>query len=407
MFSLSPKASTLNLSNVITVAEAKHIISNNVAALKPVTLPLLQARGKVLSADVFATVDIPAFPQSAMDGYAFAYDDLQKELVIEGEMPAGSSSAIEVATGKAIRIFTGAPVPEGADTVVMQEKVKAENGILIIEDDKLQRNSNVRPIGSEIKAGEMALPKGSLLTAAAIGFLAGIGITEVEIIPDPVISIILTGNELQEPGRPLSYGQVYESNSFGLTAALESLHIPVHRMYKAADDIEVLTAILQQALHESDLVLLTGGVSVGDYDFVLQAAEKCGITKQFHKIKQRPGKPLFFGTKNETLVFGLPGNPSSVLTCFYEYVTEALTLQTKRPLLLKAVQTILAKDCIKPPGLTHFQKAYYDGKKVLPLTAQESYKLNSFATANCLLVLDGEKEEYKTNDPVTIHLLPA
>lgn len=392
---------------MITVTEAKHIISNNVTALKPVTLSLLQARGKVLAADVFATVDIPAFPQSAMDGYAFAFDDLQKELVIEGEMAAGSSSTLEVAAGKAIRIFTGAPVPDGADTVVMQEKVRTENGILFIEDDKLQRNSNVRPIGSEIKAGEMALPKGSLLTAAAIGFLAGIGITEVEAIPDPVISIILTGNELQEPGKPLLYGQVYESNSFGLTAALESLHIPIHKIYKAADDVEVLTEILPQALTESDLVLLTGGVSVGDYDFVLQAAEKCGITKQFHKIKQRPGKPLFFGTKKNKLVFGLPGNPSSVLTCFYEYVTEALSLQTKRSLQLKAIQTILAKDCKKAPGLTHFQKAYYDGQTVLPLIAQESYKLNSFATANCLLILDGEKEAYEANDAVTIHLLPV
>ncbi|NCU03950.1 MAG: molybdopterin molybdotransferase MoeA [Chitinophagaceae bacterium] len=392
---------------MITVAEAKHIISNNVTALNPVTIPLLQARGKVLAADVVAAVDIPAFPQSAMDGYAFAFDDLQKELVIEGEMAAGSSSIVEVATGKAIRIFTGAPVPAGADTVVMQEKVKTENGILLIEDDKLQRSSNVRPIGSEIKAGELALPKGSLLTAAAIGFLAGIGSTEVEVIPDSVISIILTGNELQEPGKALSYGQVYESNSYSLTAALESMHLPVHRIYKAADDAEVLTATLQQALNESDLVLLTGGVSVGDYDFVLSAANKCGVKQQFHKIKQRPGKPLFFGTKNEKLVFGLPGNPSSVLTCFYEYVTEALALQTKRPLQLKTVQTILAKDCIKPPGLTHFQKAYYNGQTVLPLTAQESYKLNSFATANCLLLLDGENEEYKTNDPVTIHLLPV
>jgi molybdopterin molybdotransferase len=390
---------------VITVAEAKHIISTNVTVLKPVTVSLLHARGKVLAADVFATVDIPAFPQSAMDGYAFAFDDLQKELIIEGEMAAGSSFPIEVTEGKAIRIFTGAPVPAGADTVVMQEKVKTENGVLIIEDEKLQRNSNVRPIGSEIKAGELALPKGSLLTAAAIGFLAGIGVTEVSVIPDPVISIILTGNELQEPGKPLSYGQVYESNSFGLTAALESLHLPVHQVYKAEDDPEVLTAILQQALNESDLVLLTGGVSVGDYDFVLQAAEKCGVTQQFHKVKQRPGKPLFFGTKNEKVVCGLPGNPSSVLTCFYEYVTEALAIQTKRPLQLKTVQTLLAKDCKKAPGLTHFQKAYYDGQTVLPLTAQESYKLNSFATANCLLVLDGEKEVYEANDAVTIHLL--
>ncbi len=401
---------------MITVTEAKQIISKNVTALNPVTVSLLQARGKVLAADVFATVDIPAFPQSAMDGYAFAFDDLHIELVIDGEMAAGSSSTIEVAAGKAIRIFTGAPVPSGADTVVMQEKVKTENGILIIEDEKLQRNSNVRSAGSEIKAGELALPEGSLLTAAAIGFLAGIGVTGVSVIPDPVITIILTGNELQEPGKTLSYGQVYESNSFSLIAALESMHLPVHRIYKAEDDPEVLTATLQQALNESDLVLLTGGVSIGDYDFVLQAANRCGVTQQFHKVKQRPGKPLFFGTKacpngeagrENKAVFGLPGNPSSVLTCFYEYVTEALAIQTKRPLQLKTVQTVLKKDCKKAPGLTHFQKAYYDGQTVLPLTAQESYKLNSFATANCLLQLEGEKEEYKANDLVTIHFLPV
>lgn len=392
---------------MITVTEAKHIISTNVTALSPATIALLQAVGKVLAADVFATVDIPAFPQSAMDGYAFAFTDLQKELVIDGEMAAGSSSLIELAAGKAIRIFTGAPVPAGADTVVMQEKVKTENGLLIIEDEKLQRNSNVRPVGSEIKAGELALPKGSLLTAAAIGFLAGIGVTTVSVIPDPVVSIIVTGNELQEPGKALAYGQVYESNSYSLTAALQSLHIAVHQIYKAEDNPEVLTATLQQALNESDLVLLTGGVSVGDYDFVLQAANKCGVTQQFHKVKQRPGKPLFFGTKSKKVVFGLPGNPSSVLTCFYEYVTEALSLQTKRTLQLKAIQTVLAKDCKKATGLTHFQKAYYDGQTVLPLTAQESYKLNSFALANCLLMLDNEKEEYTTNEPVAIHLLPV
>ena len=207
---------------MISVTEAKQIISTTVTALNPVTVSLLQSRAKILAADVYAMVDIPAFPQSAMDGYAFAFADLKNELIIDGEMAAGSSSTMEVTAGKAIRIFTGAPVPAGADTVVMQEKVKIENGILIIEDEKLQHANNVRSVGSEIKAGELALPKGTMLTAAAIGFLAGIGITEVSVIPDPVISIILTGNELQEPGKALAYGQVYESNSYSLTAALAS-----------------------------------------------------------------------------------------------------------------------------------------------------------------------------------------
>jgi molybdopterin molybdotransferase len=222
-----------------------------------------------------------------------------------------------------------------------------------------------------------------------------------------VISIIITGNELQEPGKALQYGQVYESNSFSLTAALQSLHIPVHKIHNAEDNPEALAATLKKALNESDLVLLTGGVSVGDYDYVIYAANACGVMQQFHKVKQRPGKPLFFGTKENKVVFGLPGNPSSVLTCFYEYVTEALAIQTKRPLQLQSVQTLLAKDSSKTAGLTHFQKAYYNGQTVMPLTAQESYKLNSFAIANCLLQLEEDKEEFKANDPVIIHLLPV
>jgi molybdopterin molybdotransferase len=392
---------------MITVAEAKYIIQKTVKELAPVSVPLISAYRKILAADVYASVDIPAYPQSSMDGYAFAFTQLKNSLIIDGEIAAGNSTPVDVALGKAIRIFTGAPVPPGADTVVMQEKVRVENGLLFIEDEKIEQFSNVRSAGSEIKKGELALPKGSLLTAGAIGFLSGIGIASVSVIPDPVINIIVTGNELQAPGQVLAYGQVYEANSFSLTAALASLHLSVKRIYKAADDPAVLTEILQQALEESDLVLLTGGVSVGDYDFVLSAASSCAVVQQFHKIKQRPGKPLYFGTKKDKVVVGLPGNPSSVLTCFYEYVTEALALLTRRPMQLKQAKALLAKDCKKAPGLTHFQKAYYDGEKVLPLTGQESYRLQSFATANCLLQLDGEQEEYNTGDTVIIHLLPA
>ncbi len=392
---------------MITVAEAKHIITKSVAELKPVTVSLPEAAGKVLAKDVFAAFDIPAFPQSSMDGYAFAYDDKQKQLVIDGEMAAGDSSERALKVGKAIRIFTGAPVPAGADTVVMQEKVRTENGILIIEDDAVERYSNVRPAGSEIKASELALKKGITLTPAAIGFLAGLGFTEVPVIPDPIISIIITGNELQEPGKDLLYGQVYESNSFSLTAAFASIHIPVHRIYHAKDEPDALTDVFKVALTISDMVLLTGGVSVGDYDFVIPAANACEVVQRFHKVKQKPGKPLFFGTKDDKVVFGLPGNPSSVLTCFYEYVTEALSIQTKRPLQLKKVQALLVQDCRKAAGLTHFQKAYYDGKTVMPLTAQESYKLNSFAIANCLLLLDEDRQVFAANDSVTIHLLPV
>ena len=345
---------------MISVAEAKQIIEENTSSLKPVRLPLLSAAGKILAEDIYASHDIPAFPQSAMDGYAFAFEDWEQQgkFIIEGEVEAGSNKSITISPGKAVRIFTGAPVPPGTDTVVMQEKTSIRNNQLIIEDNLIEKGTNVRPKGSEISAGDLALPKGSLLSPAAIGFLAGIGIAEVMTIPNPVISIIITGKELQSPGQPLEPGQVYDANSFSLSAILKHLHFDDIRIFRSDDDLDILTGLLKVALKESDVVLLTGGISVGDYDFVLPAAENCGVTKLFHKIKQRPGKPLFFGSKEDKLVFGLPGNPSSVLTCFYEYVLHALELLTLQPMRLKTLHAPLSKSFTKKTVLTHFLKGY-------------------------------------------------
>ncbi len=290
---------------MISVAEAKKIISENVTALTPVSFPLQQSVGLTLAEDVHASIDIPAFPQSSMDGYAFSFNDWQKnkKLKIAGEVAAGNNEIFALAPGNAVRIFTGAAVPPGADTVVMQEKIKTVNGELIIEDDSIQVGNSVRPKGSEIKAGALALEKGSVLSPAAIGFLAGIGVADVKVYPNPSISIIITGNELQQPGKTLQHGQVYESNSFTLKAVLQQLHIDHVEVFYATDKPEIVTSTLEKALQQSDVVLLTGGISVGDYDFVLQAANECGVEKLFHKVKQRPGKPLYFGKRNNQLVF--------------------------------------------------------------------------------------------------------
>jgi molybdopterin molybdotransferase len=187
---------------MISVTEAKEIINNNTIALAPVKSVLGEAAGKVLAEDVYAPVDIPAFPQSSMDGYAFSFQGWKqhKKIKIVGEVAAGTDENIMLEPGNAVRIFTGAPVPTGADTVIMQEKTKTHNEELIIEDETLQAGTSVRPKGSEIKAGALALGKGSVLSPAGIGFLAGIGINDVKIYPNPSISIIVTGNELQQPG---------------------------------------------------------------------------------------------------------------------------------------------------------------------------------------------------------------
>jgi len=395
--------------NFIPVEEAKKLIRQHTNTLSPVWLPLQKASGLVSSADIFAAIDIPSYPQSSMDGYAISFAGWQKNktLTIEGESAAGTHEPISLVPEKAVRIFTGAPVPAGADTVVMQEKTKTENGLLIIEDKNLETGLNVRPKGSEIKAGELALSKHSVLTPPAIGFLAGIGTTEVNVYPSPRISIIITGNELQEPGEPLEYGQVYESNSFMLKAALQQLHFNEVDVLYAEDNLHSVTSILNNCLDKSDVVLLCGGISVGDYDFVLQAATDCGVRKIFHKIKQRPGKPLYFGKKENKVVFGLPGNPSSVLTCFYEYVMEALAIMTHKKSSVKIRQASLANDYTKITGLTFFLKGLIENDIVIALDAQESYRLSSYAKANCLIQVDEDITQCAAEDLVEIHLLPG
>jgi molybdopterin molybdotransferase len=393
---------------MISVSEAKKIISESVSSLQAVSLSLQESGGLMLADDIYAITDIPAFPQSSMDGYAFSFEGWKQneKLKITGEVAAGSNETFQLAPQNAVRIFTGAAVPTGADTVIMQEKVQVENGELKIEDESLKEGNSVRPKGSEIKAGALALEKGNILSPAAIGFLAGIGITEVKAYPNPSISIIITGNELQQPGKPLHHGQVYESNSFTLKAVLRQLRIENIQILYATDKPEIVIDVLKKALNQSDVVLLTGGISVGDYDFVLQAATACGVEKLFHKIKQRPGKPLYFGRKDNKLVFGLPGNPSSVLTCFYQYVIPALEKLSKRKIDLQTIKAPLARTFQKNPGLTHFLKGFYNGKIAEPLDAQESYRLSSFAKANCLIQIDEDVTSLKEGELVDVYLLP-
>jgi len=393
---------------MISVSEAKKIIDENVSPLEPVTLKLQASASLILAEDIYATVDIPAFPQSSMDGYAFSFSGWKqhKKLKIAGEIAAGSRESFTLSPGNAVRIFTGAAVPAGADTVIMQEKAQVENGELKIEDESLKEGNSVRPKGSEIKTGALAVEKENVLSPASIGFLAGIGVSEVKVYPNPSISIIITGNELQQPGNPLQHGQVYETNSFALKAVLQQLHIESIQILYAIDKPEIVRSALKKALQQSDVVLLTGGVSVGDYDFVLQSATECGVTKLFHKIKQRPGKPLYFGKKENKLVFGLPGNPSSVLSCFYQYVIPALEKLSKRKVGLQTIKVPLAKTFQKNPGLTHFLKGFYNGKTAAPLDAQESYRLSSFARSNCLIQIDEDITSLKEGELVDVYLLP-
>jgi molybdopterin molybdotransferase len=393
---------------MISVEEAKQLIRQNVEPLPVHSVPLSLAAGHLLAADEYAVIDIPAYEQSSMDGYAIRFEDYGQPLIIQGEMQAGTTEQFTLLPLHAARIFTGAPLPAGADTVVMQEKVDIREGKLIILDTKLSKAVNVRHKGAEAHAGQLAIAKGSRLTPAALGFLAGIGKTHVSVHYIPSVAIIATGKELQRPGQELSFGQVYESNSYALSAALKRAYVSEISLYSADDNLEELTSVLQEALQKHDLVLLTGGVSVGDYDFVLRAAQLLEIEQVFHKVKQKPGKPLYFGKKGDKVVFGLPGNPSSVLSCFYQYVLPALQKLTGgTTVCLEVADAVLSQDFHKPAGLTQFIKAQFTDGIVSPLQAQESFRMSSFAQANGMIELPADHEDFPAGSSVKVHLFPG
>ena len=394
------------MEKMITVDRALELICSHIRPLDAEMSKLTDARGLVLAEDIYSAYDIPAFPQSGMDGYAFSFQEGLTSYLIEGEVAAGDTDAFSLSAGKASRIFTGAAVPPGADTVLPQEKAQITDGMLAFDPSVIKKGDNVRLPGSEISKGSLALSAGAVLHPARIGFLSGIGIAEAKVIPSPKVSIIVTGNELQQAGKPLGYGQVFDSNSPMLKACLEQLGIRDTHIYFSGDIPERLNQLLEQALQISDLVLMTGGVSVGDYDFTLGAFDACGIVSHFHKIRQKPGKPMLFGTRGHQAVYGLPGNPASVLTCFYEYVLPAISIMTGDKKDMTVRQAKLSHAHRKPAGLTHFLKAKAEGDFVTLKGGQESYKLSSYAEANCIAVLPEEATNLAEGQLIDIHIIP-
>ncbi len=391
---------------MVSVEEAKKLLLENTPAPVPVSLPLSDAIGLVLAEDVFAPLDIPPFHQSGMDGYALAFEYLQEgsALRVSHTIQAGTAELPTLQPGQAMRIFTGAPLPQGADTVVMQEKVEVRGAEIFVLDKELQQGSNIRPMGSQTARGTLAAPAGTRLGPGTIGFLAGLGYAEVKVFAAPAVCLVVTGKELVQPGLPLMPGQVYESNSLSLQAALaEALLMPPLLTRVDDEPVQILNAITQ-GLHSCNLLLITGGISVGDYDFVYEALQKAGAETLFYKIRQKPGKPLYCGRKDTTLVFGLPGNPASVLCCFYQYVVPAIRLMKgMRAAPAPELQLPLAADYYKKAGLTHFMRGKIRGKAVELLQAQESYKMNAYLESDCLIELDEEKTNFSKGEIVRVH----
>ena len=389
---------------MVSVQDAFSILQNNLPALQQVEFPLIQAQKHVLASAVFSPINMPPFRQSAMDGYALClFEGLEYEII--GEIKAGDSHLVELLPGQAIKIFTGAAVPDSAQAVIQIEKVSEKDGRLFLQEP-VKPETNVRPVGAQIAVGELALEKGTLLNAAAIGFLAGLGFTSANVFQKPNVGIVVTGNELTKPGEPLEYGKVYESNVIMLATALKEAYFEKVTLYEVNDDFENTKNKLAEALSENEVVLVSGGISVGDYDFVARALKELEVETLFYKVNQKPGKPLFAGKTKDKIIFALPGNPAAALTCFYVYVVPTLfILSGKAPNYSQSRLISIAHDYSVRNTRSQFLKANIVNDEANVLSHQASSMLNSFAVSNGLVFVPDGIYELKKGDKVEVYLL--
>ncbi|MBK7763595.1 MAG: molybdopterin molybdotransferase MoeA [Bacteroidetes bacterium] len=390
---------------MISVKEAKELVEKKSSRSKSITMRTKDALGFVLAEDLFSPIDSPPFHQSAMDGYAFCFADIESQstLILQGTIQAGDTQRYQLEVGYCFRIFTGAPLPMNADTVIMQEHI-AINGDKISLLQIPTQGQNVRLQGSQTKIGERILEKGKLMNAGIIGYVISLGIHTMQVYAKAKVSILVTGKELVQAGEDLQFGQIYESNSSMLAALLDEVGITPQEIKFVDDDLQASTQSISNVLKHCDVLLISGGISVGDYDFVQAALEANKVEKIFYKVKQKPGKPLYFGSKGNKLVFALPGNPAAVLTCFYEYVVLCLSIlggmdfQGNRKLMLPLLNTYNKKG-----ELTHFLKGKIQEQGVLILDGQESYKLQAFTEADCLVLIEDNINNCHVGDVVEVH----
>ncbi|MFT6867291.1 MAG: molybdopterin molybdotransferase [Cyclobacteriaceae bacterium] len=374
---------------MISIKEALAIVLAQDAPKLQTRKSVNEALGYNLAGDITSPLDLPSFDNSAMDGYAVCgYDET---FTLKGEIAAGSTTENELSEGEAMRIFTGGKVPKNATAVIMQEKTKTQGKLLNISDEVV-KGKNIRLTGEEIKKGHKVFESGQHVTPATIGILNSLGFQEIDVFEKPRISMITTGNELINPGTPLEEGQIYESNGPTMIAALNQFGFECQAHTQIKDDFDAIKWTIGEQLDQSDLLLISGGISVGDYDFVKQALIENGVAECFYKVDQKPGKPLFFGRRNNAFVFGLPGNPASGLTCFYIYVLPLLQqLAGAKKVGLNQIKLPIAHDFIIKSDRPTFYKALIEDGKVSLLDGQSSSMLHSLALGNAIVFLDAPK----------------
>jgi molybdopterin molybdotransferase len=388
---------------MISVTKAKEITAQYFKKNSAEKIPLISALNRCIATQVMAQFNIPGFDNSAMDGYAISIPH-GKQLTtytIVGEIQAGATTNINLSPGEAMRIFTGAMLPYGANAVVMQEKIKRVDNTIIVEENDLKLGLNIRTKGSQTQAGDTVFHSGKILSPGAIGFLASIGIAEVEVFKKPNISIIVTGKEIISPGQIPAEGEVFECNSYSISALLQQYGIET-KIQICDDNLDSISNAIKTELRTCNMLILTGGISVGDYDFVFPALQQNGVNELFYKVKQKPAKPLFFGEKSGIPVWALPGNPGSVLTACYVYVLPLIRSMLGYFDAWQNREVKLIGEYNKKPGLTHFVKGFFSGNNVEILPGQESYRMDAFAQANCLIEFDEELEFIGENEKVKI-----
>lgn len=385
---------------MISVTDALALVEKYSNPLKSKKRKTVKSYGYILAEDVVSPINMPPFKQSSMDGYAYKYSETNKFTVV-GEVQTGDVKNVDLKEGEAIRIFTGARIPDSADTVVMQEHVSRNDNELILEKAPL-KGANVRELGEQIKTGEVALEKGTYLNEAGIGFLAGLGIENIDVYNHPKVGILITGNEIKKIGDTLEDGQIYDSNSLTLKLAVKRLGIKKIKVRYAVDTLEDTKKQLQKLLNTCDVIMISGGISVGDYDFVQQALIEIGAEEIFYKINQKPGKPLWFGKLGEKMIFALPGNPASSLTCFYVYAWPLLKGKmgfTEKHLPL--LEARASSDINNSFGKTLFLKGDVKNGEAYLFTGQASSMLKSFAISKSLLVVPDDVDKILKGESVS------
>lgn len=403
--------------NSLTVEHARRFILDQLAPIQTVErVALRSALGRILAEDVIAPCNVPAHDNSAMDGYAVRHADLAADassrLRVIGVALAGKAFVGEVVPGECVRIMTGALPPPGTDTVVIQEVVKTDGDFIVVPSAQ-RLGQNIRLAGEDLAAGKPALYAGRLIRPAELGLAASLGFAEISVKRRLRVAFFSTGDELCSIGSPLGEGEVYDSNRYTLFGMLSRMGCDVLDLGVVRDDPAALETAFREAAASADVVITSGGVSVGEADFVKQLMQQLGEVL-FWKIAMKPGRPMAFGRiregSNAAWLFGLPGNPVAVMATFYQFVRDALyTLMGANPLpSVPLLSATCAEPLRKAAGRTEFQRgvlAAENGEWVVrPTGAQGSGILRSMSDANCFIILAPEQTSVASGDSVRVQI---